>query len=255
MTGGNPDMNEPPSGLPAYVLKATENPSSFGIDGAWKYWVPDLFCDHCQTVYSDPYVEYPMDLPASMTCSFEGRTAKLTVPEFIEYAEALSRAAGIPMEVVPGAAVGRLSLSKCAATTDFAWATPWTPFIKRSAVSNLVARGVELRYGETYPSGNEGEGSGYVTPLSVPKSLLDDATREALTVRRCGHCGQYRKKSIRSILCGDARLRCAAWPEAAHLVRLREHSSYIVVSEAFKAACLDIGCSGVEFEPIGTWVA
>ncbi len=240
--------------IAAYRIRPGLPCESDGLDGSYSHHLPDLVCHACGRRYGDPYVEYPLTdltgLPSGLT---EAMGKALSPQEFEALTARLFQVYRRQFEVVPGADVGRYSGVFTGAVADFAWGSPWTPFIKPTILSVLRDSGVELEGVPITIKENHAPGDTYLGIFCEPRSLLDEATRNRLTITRCSTCGQFYRRRLGRTCDPTHTFVRKQWPTGSHIVRLREHSSFLVVSEQFMSVCLTRGITGVAFEAVGHW--
>ena len=237
-----------------YIMSPWHPCAPGGLDGRYSHHLPDLVCRACGRRYGDPYVEYPLtdltDLPNGLT---EAMGKALSSQEFERLADQLLKLHGRQFELVPGAEIGRYSGTVTGVVADFAWGTSWSLFVKPAILSVLRDLGIELMGAPIALDDNHQAGDTYLAIFCEPASLLDEATRNRLTISRCSTCGQFYRRRLGRTCDPTHTFVRKQWPAGSHIVRLREHSSFLVVSEQFMSVCLARGISGVAFEAVGHW--
>jgi hypothetical protein len=247
--------------MKAFLIDHTDKlmlPVSSRIDGRVQHSLPAVMCAVCgKRVYDGGADFAALKVPPSLI----GVTDKLdpkaiSAEEYQKMRAEVLKYNSAEVELLPGSSfgpfIGKMESRQVKQNFDFLFADG--PLILRSTGEKLRQEGIELTLGPATLHHKKHVLTQYATIQADMAPLMSERTQREISLQKCPACGIYRKTDVWAKRPDVWYLLRANWPRGKHLVRSREHSTYIIPSDEFMAVVQRLGLTGIAFEEIGEWV-
>jgi len=180
----------------------------------------------------------------------------ISLKEFTDLASKIEIAAGRPVRVIPGAAIGELSGKVFTRKPDdFLWTGIIIPQIGKNTRDKLAGEGIPLLTADCslrYRSGRKLDS--HLAMQVEPVPLLNDESLDRLRIYLCPVCGHYlANEMFIKKLPRFYQIKRASWPKGRHLVQMLETLD-VLASEEFMCAVEKHELTGIRFEGCGEFV-
>ena len=238
----------------AFAIVPTREARPGDVDGKSMGHFPDVFCPVCRHTSTFPAVEFPTITLDEGEAKFCAERKDISPTEFTEFKRKLLDRLGVRKAILPGAGWGPFIGRVTGKLYEVSWILLSRPLFSESALRKLRQRGIHIEAGRAQLNRRGQTIDTYLTLELVPAPLFSEKTLRVLTLDYCPECRHYWKRDITAKAFGQWELVRNRWPKGAHLVRPIEHSTYIIASDEFRAAVLDLKLEGISFEKVGVWV-
>lgn len=222
-------------------------------DLGYEYHLPQVECPRCG-VWGSWSVEYPA-FQFDFLSKREFRLERVvTLNEFDKIRQRFAEACGRPVNLIPGASIGRPT-GRCTAAklSDFIWGRVCFPQVSRRARDLLENEGLSLTTAECDIRCRGRKIDSHVAIHLEPVRLLDEEGLDQHGLILCDVCGGYNLRTDRPKNPDPWRVKRSDWPEGEHLV-LSEATSGILASPEFIRAVRKHKLTGLEFVEFGVYV-
>ncbi len=226
------------------------------IDGCCRFALPVLRCAGCKARQADDSASLPaLQVPPDLESICADSTKEITVKEFEQLKLRLAEFNHSHVTIMPASQVGPFTGTALVGQDhDFLFAGPSAPLLRRSAADKLEKLGIPTTLGPASLQRDNTTCEDYGAIQAEAHPLLSTETCEEFTFTRCPTCGFLSKRKTGARPKGPWKLIKANWPQGAHLARILEYTTYIVVTPEFVAAVERLGLTGILFEEFGEFV-
>jgi uncharacterized double-CXXCG motif protein len=232
---------------------------TYMISGAHKSRLPAAKCRNeckCTAGWGDAALAYPqLEIPTHLPRSEYRLRFPLSWKEYEQLRDMLRKSIGSGLPLPPGTKFGPLRGDVTGPPTDFAWVWDWSCFVRKEVLPRL-GRALERRI-KTAPTeirSRRKEKPVYVEIVALPTALVTSAVERELPPFHCGICGNQFASDGYFAYADTNKVQVAvkrsSIPEDTCIFRIRQLSRWLLCTEEFHDAVLDLGLSNIRFEPV-----
>ena len=222
----------------------------------YRFHLPHVNCTACGDTWGDANVEYPAFNFDFLNKAEYNDDRRVSLEEFAGINARIARAIGRPIQLSPGACIGRPYGTAYRRTfDDFDWGRLGVPQISKRANERLVAEGIHLLTAELDVKyrGKPITSHLAIQVESVPM-LTGASLRRHASIIHCPVCGSYYVNTGRPICPPEGyQINAAAWPAGQHLVQMTD-TGRVLASGEFMAAVEKHHLTGITFVECGEYV-
>ena len=227
-----------------------------GMDLDYRFHLPHVNCTACGDTWGDGSVEYPAFNFDFLNKAEYNDDRKVSLEEFAGINARIARAIGRPIQLSPGACIGRPHGRAYRSTfDDFDWGRLGVPQISKRANEILATEGIRLLTAELDVKyrGKPITSHLAIQVESAPMLTGESLRRHALIIH-CPICGSYYVNTGRPVCPPEGyQITAAAWPAGQHLVQMRD-TGRVLASGEFMAAVEKYHLTGITFVECGDYV-
>lgn len=247
-----------------------ESPSKGNlVDARHRWCVPAALCPDCgstRTAWGVLTLAYPhIELPETARAQKYKSAWPVSWEEYEKLRKPILEALGKGSPVPPGTNFGPLVGSITGPFPDFNWIWSWQCLVREGVLKRLNERlDTNIKAVPAKIRSQRKEKPDYFELVALPIALLSEASKSKLQPPLCSDCGHqfvsngyfdYREPPVhpfrvKSKLNDLVQLKRQSIPENLPVFRIRDLPHFILCSEQFRAAVVELGLSRINFVPM-----
>src|SRR5437660_2103809 len=228
------------------------------VDLGYDYDLPQVECLECEPEWMNwgqGMIEYPafkFDFLNDTEFNFD---RVVSVAAFDQIRQRIVRAAGRPVNVIPGASIGELyGTSFRSKLNDFVWGRIFVPQISKRARDLLACEGINLLTAECSIRCRGKKLDSHLAMQVEPMALMTEESLSRFKIYHCPRCGNYKHPPKPDPIVPEGYLiGRSAWPAGQHLVQMAETLN-VLASNEFIEVVKKRNLTGLIFEECGRFV-